>query len=134
MRAFMSVWRRQFSPAITIPHKARAINGYTMSFERSVNKGLMRTSPYPPSFRRTAARIIEPAMGASTWALGSQRCTPKRGSLIKKATRQPSHNRWVLQSVRGVGGRWWRDEIQRVPKVWAKEIRAMSSGRDPVSV
>lgn len=34
----------------------------------------MRISPYLPNFRRTAARIIEPATGASTCALGSQRC------------------------------------------------------------
>lgn len=32
-----------------------------------------RIRPYPPNFRRMAASIIDPAMGASTWALGSQR-------------------------------------------------------------
>lgn len=32
--------------------------------------------PYPPSFSRMAARIIDPAIGASTWAFGSHRCTP----------------------------------------------------------
>lgn len=35
-----------------------------------------RISPYPPSLRRIAASIIDPAIGASTWALGSQRCIP----------------------------------------------------------
>lgn len=30
------------------------------------NRGIIRRSPYPPSFRRMAASIIEPAMGAST--------------------------------------------------------------------
>jgi len=33
----------------------------------------IRARPYPPSFSKIAARTIEPAMGASTWALGSQR-------------------------------------------------------------
>ena len=33
----------------------------------------MRSNPYPPNFRRMAARIMEPATGASTWALGSHR-------------------------------------------------------------
>lgn len=34
----------------------------------------IRIRPYPPSFSRTAARIIDPATGASTWAFGNQRC------------------------------------------------------------
>lgn len=29
--------------------------------------------PYPPSFRSRAASNIDPAIGASTWALGSHR-------------------------------------------------------------
>lgn len=33
----------------------------------------IRVRPYPPSFKRIAARIIDPAMGASTCALGSHR-------------------------------------------------------------
>lgn len=34
---------------------------------------IVRESPYPPNFSRMAARIIDPAMGASTWAFGSHR-------------------------------------------------------------
>lgn len=33
----------------------------------------IRIMPYPPSFSRMAAKIIDPAIGASTWALGSHR-------------------------------------------------------------
>jgi len=33
----------------------------------------MRARPYPPSFRRIAANTIDPAIGASTCALGSHR-------------------------------------------------------------
>lgn len=32
-----------------------------------------RRRPYLPSLRRILARIMDPATGASTWALGSQR-------------------------------------------------------------
>jgi len=46
---------------------------------------LIRRSPYLPSFRRIAAKIIDPANGASTWALGSHRCNENRGSFTKKA-------------------------------------------------
>lgn len=47
--------------------------------------------PYPPSFSRTAAKIIDPAMGASTWALGSHRWTPYKGILTMKAMMQANH-------------------------------------------
>jgi hypothetical protein len=33
----------------------------------------IRANPYPPSFRRIAAKTIEPAIGASTWALGNHK-------------------------------------------------------------
>jgi len=33
----------------------------------------IRAMPYPPNFSRIAARTIDPAIGASTWALGNQR-------------------------------------------------------------
>lgn len=55
------------------PHSARTINGKIISFERGFSVTIIRIIPYPPSFSKTAARIIEPAIGASTWALGSQR-------------------------------------------------------------
>jgi hypothetical protein len=48
---------------------------------------ITRIRPYPPSFSRTAARIMEPATGASTWALGSHKCTENKGSFTKKANR-----------------------------------------------
>lgn len=35
-----------------------------------------------------AARTIEPAMGASTWAFGSHRCTENNGSLAINAAVQ----------------------------------------------
>jgi len=44
-----------------------------------------RIIPYPPSFRRIAARTIEPATGASTWAFGSHRCTENSGSFTRNA-------------------------------------------------
>ncbi len=34
----------------------------------------MRIKPNPPSLSRTPARIMEPAIGASTWAFGSHKC------------------------------------------------------------
>lgn len=47
----------------------------------------MRRRPYPPSFKRIPARIIDPATGASTWALGSHRWTVNIGNFTKNAAR-----------------------------------------------
>lgn len=33
----------------------------------------IRIIPYPPSFSKIAARIMDPAIGASTWAFGSHK-------------------------------------------------------------
>lgn len=44
---------------------------------------IIRIIPYPPNFRRIAARIIDPAIGASTWAFGSHRCVINIGSLTR---------------------------------------------------
>lgn len=49
-----------------------------------------RIIPYPPSFRSRAARSIDPAIGASTWALGSQRCRPYSGAFTMNARRRAS--------------------------------------------
>lgn len=44
----------------------------------------IRITPYPPSFSKIAANTIDPAIGASTWAFGSHRCTENIGSFTKK--------------------------------------------------
>ena len=55
-----------------ILHKDSIINGYAMKSVIGFRSIVIHSLPYPPSFSRTAARIMEPAMGASTWALVSQ--------------------------------------------------------------
>lgn len=51
----------------------------------------IRIMPYPPNFKRMAARIMEPAIGASTCALGSHRWTPYNGILMRNASMHASH-------------------------------------------
>lgn len=50
-----------------------------------------RISPYLPNLRRIAARIIDPATGASTCAFGSHRWNRNIGILTKKAIIRRSH-------------------------------------------
>lgn len=46
---------------------------------------LTKIKPYPPNFNKTPAKIIDPATGASTCALGSHIWKKKIGNLIKNA-------------------------------------------------
>src|SRR6201989_1280787 len=51
-----------------------------------------RRKPYPPIFKRMPARITEPAVGASTWASGSQVWTGHIGILTAKLAKKASHS------------------------------------------
>jgi len=54
---------------------------------------IIRASPYPPNLSRIAARIIDPATGASTWAFGSHKCTENNGNFTRNARIIIIHNR-----------------------------------------
>jgi len=47
--------------------------------------GRIRIRPYPPNFNSTAAKIIDPSNGASTWALGSHKWVKNIGIFTKNA-------------------------------------------------
>src|SRR6201996_9327845 len=60
-----------------------------------------RRKPYPPIFRRIPARMTEPAVGASTWASGSQVWTGHIGILTAKLAKKASHSQVCM-----AGGKW----------------------------
>jgi len=77
MSAFKSVCRRQIILVIKAPHMQNVVKGRERVFADGMKKiEMVRISPYPPSFRSIAASIMEPAIGASTWALGNHRWNP----------------------------------------------------------
>lgn len=47
--------------------------------------GINRINPYPPSFNKIAARIMDPSRGASTWALGNHKWKKYIGIFTKNA-------------------------------------------------
>src|SRR5215208_7824201 len=58
-----------------------------------------RMKPYAPSFSMTAARITDPAVGAWTWASGSQVWNGNIGTLIAKARKKARNaNTWSVGS------------------------------------
>lgn len=59
-----------------IPHKDSTRNGYAMKSVTGFSSTVICSIPYPPSFRRMAARTMDPAIGASVCAFGNQRCRP----------------------------------------------------------
>ena len=58
---------------IIIPHSDNRIKGKAIYFVTGSIILEIRGMLYPPSFSRIAASIMHPAIGASTWALGSHR-------------------------------------------------------------
>ena len=47
--------------------------------------------PYLPNFNKIPAKTIEPATGASTWALGNQRWVKNIGVFTRKAAIRITH-------------------------------------------
>jgi len=58
-----------------------------------------RKIPYPPIFSSTPESTIDPETGASTWALGSQRCSPKMGSFTKNTINMNTHRNSVYLNI-----------------------------------
>src|SRR6516225_739253 len=63
-----------------------------------------RIKPYPPSFKRMPARMTEPAVGASTWASGSQVWTGHIGTLTAKEAKNASHSHFCRFFLKGYVG------------------------------
>ena len=118
MSDFRSVWRKQIELVMIMPHSDKIINGYAMKSVTGFRNSVTRSIPYPPSFSRIAARTIEPAMGASTCALGNQRWRPYSGILTIKAIIHASHIK-ILDQELGIGcTQYWRIKKFRDPVVF----------------
>src|ERR1700730_16879338 len=64
---------------------------------------LKRRNPYVPIFRRTAARITEPAVGASVCASGSHVWNGNLGTLIAKPRKKARNtHHWRLNGTASV--------------------------------
>lgn len=95
---------------------------------------VIRMIPYPPSFSKIAASTIDPAIGASTCALGSHRCKPYIGILTMNATVHAYH-RIELGMENSMGfGFIIRVRICNVPILVCRYSRATKSGKDPTRV
>jgi hypothetical protein len=76
----MSGCRKQIKLVINAPYNATLIK-ILLGINLFGKIDTIRSRPYPPNFRRIAAKTIDPAIGASTWAFGSHRCTMNMGNL-----------------------------------------------------
>lgn len=90
--------------------------------------------PYPPSFNSRAASSMDPAIGASTWALGNHRCRPYNGAFTINAVRRASPDRRSVQELVSTGGISFNIMRCKVP-VWVCRCRMVTSrGRELMSV
>lgn len=104
---FKSVWRRHSIAVARMPKMEIRRRSIKESRQVGERRGERRSIPYPPSLSRVPARTMEPAMGASTWALGSHRWREYRGSFTRKAKLQRNQNRagWLNcwgRNIRGI--------------------------------
>lgn len=95
---------------------------------------VIRIIPYPPSFNRMAANTMEPAIGASTCALGSHRWRPYSGILTMKAIMHASHRRFDDQERASGLVQYCIIIILSEPREFCSEMRTINRGRDPISV
>ncbi len=67
-----------------------------------------RRKPYVPIFSRTPARMTEPAVGASTWASGSQVWNGNIGTLMANARKNaPNSQKAHGPTTSMLLSRWW---------------------------
>lgn len=77
---------------------------------------------------------MEPATGASTWALGNQRWTPYKGIFTKKAKRQANHHNLLACVKILAGGASCKVIKDSVPIEFCKYRRAIRRGSEPARV
>ena len=70
IKTFISVEWQHTILINTNPHKLILLRTIKISPVPAINSFIL-IKPNPPSFKRIAAKNIEPITGASTWALGS---------------------------------------------------------------
>jgi len=73
---------------ITAPSTHITVKYFRVLIAQNGIKQAIRMIPKAPNFKRIAARIIDPAKGASTWALGSQIWKKYIGSFTINASKR----------------------------------------------
>jgi len=84
-----------------------------------------------------AARTIDPATGASTWALGSQRWTVNIGSLTRNARKTRTVSKFQEYKQQGSKGKVRRIRLKFIlkdPSSLAPQIIISNRGRDAATV
>lgn len=97
-------------------------------------KIVIRMIPYPPSLSNSAAKSIDPAIGASTWAFGSHKCRPYRGAFTMNAIRRARPDKRPAHEL--VKGEFMRFIIVKfkVPFWMYKCIMVTNNGKELIRV
>lgn len=86
----MSGWRIQINLVNRAPNVANPkMSLFGIKLYGSIV--IVRIKPYPPNFSKIAAKIMDPAIGASTCALGNHRCVEYIGNFTKNPMIISSH-------------------------------------------
>jgi hypothetical protein len=90
--------------------------------------GLRRRRPYPPSFSKIPAKIIEPETGASTCALGSHKCTKYMGNFTINANLDIIIKKGLV--CKTTSPQNWRDLNLNTNKVFDSKKIIISKGKE----
>lgn len=82
---FKSFWRMQLRLVAVAPIKLILIIHKFILLIVFIHNGINRIIPYPPSFSRIAAKIIDPSRGASTCAFGNHKWVKYIGVFTRNA-------------------------------------------------
>lgn len=85
IKAFKSLCAAALTLVSTDPIKAKK---YNPNFEPIKILGHIKIKAKPPIFNSSAAKITDPPVGASTWALGNHIWKGKRGNFTKKGAKR----------------------------------------------
>lgn len=134
INALKSIWRKHITLVNIPPHKAKAIIKEEEKENVGVKYWYIRIIPYPPNFKRIAAKTMEPATGASTWALGNHKWTLNIGSLTKKANNTRKKINEDLHGIKFSSRRELISSIFEMLKFLVYHIIVNKSGKDAVTV
>lgn len=77
---------------------------------------------------------MDPAIGASTWAFGSQRCKPYKGIFTINAIRQANHQIWLVAMFGLICLISHVLVSESVAVSFCNDRIAINSGSDPIKV
>ena len=116
-KTFPSLWKQHIKHENNVPKKEtrKKINVKVL-----IKILRIKINPKPPNFNKRPAKIIDPKVGASTWAFGNQIWKIKRGSFTKNLNLKQKNNNILMEKKRKI---FWTSKNNNEIKRGKEEIK-----------